>query len=183
MKTLVAALLFAGFAMYSPQLQTNFIMTKQVSVTHLVFPTGEATGFFVRGKSGKTVLLTARHVCEHVPEYADVLYVYNDICTLRGDFSKQKPLSLAKSAGPFEEEWIVGYPMDFGLTITHGYSQLKAIVYNGIQVISTTSVLPGNSGSPVLNRYGHIIGVVSTLNNGRTGYIPLEDVKNFLDTL
>lgn len=47
---------------------------------------------------------------------------------------------------------------------------------------STLFILPGNSGSPVLNEQGAVIGIVNSSNrDNQGGYIPLRFVKKFLD--
>lgn len=48
--------------------------------------------------------------------------------------------------------------------------------------IVTANILPGNSGSPVLNAYGHVVGVVfaGSPGSGRGFIVPLDDVKDFL---
>lgn len=49
---------------------------------------------------------------------------------------------------------------------------------------SNASTQPGNSGSPVVNIYGSVVGVDFAGNNsGRAYFVPLEDIKLFLDTL
>lgn len=50
---------------------------------------------------------------------------------------------------------------------------------------STIPILPGNSGSPVLDVYGDVVGVVfASHESGVRSYIvPLEDVRAFLDLL
>lgn len=48
--------------------------------------------------------------------------------------------------------------------------------------IVTANILPGNSGSPVLDAYGHVVGVAFAGAEGthRGFIVPLEDVKAFL---
>lgn len=49
-------------------------------------------------------------------------------------------------------------------------------------MIATANILPGNSGSPALNKYGHVVGVAfaGALGTGRGMIVPLADLKNFL---
>lgn len=49
--------------------------------------------------------------------------------------------------------------------------------------IVTANILPGNSGSPVLDVFGHVVGVAFAGQPGtsRGLIVPLDDVKNFLN--
>lgn len=57
-----------------------------------------------------------------------------------------------------------------------------ACIRTTVADIITANILPGNSGSPVLNAYGHVVGVVYAGSPGtsRGMIVPLEDVKKFL---
>ncbi len=49
-------------------------------------------------------------------------------------------------------------------------------------ILTTLGIYPGNSGSPVVNKYGNLVGVVFAGNN-QTNYgyvIPLKQVREFL---
>lgn len=50
---------------------------------------------------------------------------------------------------------------------------------------STTPILPGNSGSPVLNNYGHVVGVAfaSSGEGVRSYFVGLDYVQDFLGSL
>ncbi len=52
---------------------------------------------------------------------------------------------------------------------------------------ATVNILPGNSGSPALNKWGNVIGVVFAAYNGGGGFrsyvVPLSDLQEFLNIL
>lgn len=50
---------------------------------------------------------------------------------------------------------------------------------------STATILPGNSGSPVINLWGNVVAVAFAANEAgtRSYFVPLSDVKNFLGEL
>lgn len=58
----------------------------------------------------------------------------------------------------------------------------KVCVANLTSYHITTKILPGNSGSPLLNKFGNVIGVVFAYNSRSTNgfVVPLNVVKNFL---
>lgn len=58
---------------------------------------------------------------------------------------------------------------------------VRSLMSNG----STVNILPGNSGSPTVNIYGNVVGVVfAAVESGVHSYhVPLIDVKDFLATL
>lgn len=105
------------------------------------------------------------------------------------------PLSLTK--GQISGEQIVavlqGYdvPNCYGPTyrkieadpITKMFTGVNyACVRDTMAVNVTANILPGNSGSPVLNAYGNVVGVAFAGSPGtsRGLIVPLEDVKDFL---
>lgn len=58
-------------------------------------------------------------------------------------------------------------------------------VRNLIAKASTTSILPGNSGSPVLDNYGNVVAVAFASSGAgvRSYFVPLEDLQAFLAEL
>ncbi len=57
-----------------------------------------------------------------------------------------------------------------------------ACVRSLYSIAVTANILPGNSGSPVLNSYGRVVGVAfaGTPGSGRGFIVPLDEVQNFL---
>lgn len=71
-----------------------------------------------------------------------------------------------------------------------GMSPQQTFIYSGCRAsinlgIATVPIYPGNSGSPIVNSDGEVVGVVNS-SDGETrdaGYIPLEALRKFLDKL
>jgi S1-C subfamily serine protease len=88
-----------------------------------------------------------------------------------------------------DDLWAVGFPKDLGLTITHGTNcGLRTMsldnIYNDL-LLSDVHVLSGNSGGPVLNSEGQVIGiVVIRLTASRmTMIVPASDIRAMLHDL
>ena len=102
-------------------------------------------------------------------------------------------LKLASSADLSEDVWLIGHPQGWSKRVRTGY-----IVSKGLEVmpwlpnsnavpyyIISAITYPGNSGSPVVNYWGNVIGVLfaGERNFHTFGLIvPLDEVKRFLDT-
>lgn len=88
---------------------------------------------------------------------------------------------------------VIGHPLGLGYTITTGvvsYPLREFENFNGESQIARTwtqisaPIAPGNSGGPVFNRYGEIIGIISFYRNGTehlAGAVHIEAIKNILE--
>lgn len=167
-----------------------------------------ATGFYIE-YFGKYYILTNKHVCEIDPIKKKAVFgnfVGNiikisdrhDLCLVESD--RNSGLKIAEEQGkPFEDIYLIGYPRGIGKVIRKG-SLIEKLTINAYWLkfnsltnpygnyvtayfISTTTY-GGNSGSPVVNRFGEVIGVLFA---GSPSYpteglmIPLFDVKIFLN--
>jgi len=134
-----------------------------------------ATGFHV--KFGKNVyILTNRHVClTNQRLYGDRIQFGNyvgtileidkkhDLCLVSSD--RKDGLSISKtSAKPLDEVILVGYPRGIGKTIRFGHIIEAKYIMIGPSRFDTFQIsamaFGGNSGSPVCNKYGKVIGVL-----------------------
>lgn len=160
-----------------------------------------ATGFYIKFH-GFYYIMTNKHVCDNSADNEHVVFgnyvakiikisTEHDLCVVTSD--RDSGLILANEQGqPFEDIYLVGYPRGIGKVIRKG-SLIEKIIINANWLapnntyvesyyISTTTYR-GNSGSPVVNKYGEVIGVLFA---GSPSYpteglmVPLEYVQDFL---
>ena len=133
---------------------------------------GSGTGFYI----APTTLVTAAHVIEGCRAVGLIdgtpLEVLNsdssmDLAVLSGatDIGAWLKLSALEVPKLGETVTALGYPyytsLDQGLTVTSGnVSALRGIDGSSNRVMITAPVQPGNSGGPLLNKKGAVIGVV-----------------------
>lgn len=166
------------------------------------------TGFNMKYK-GKKFIITNQHVCAvskrlgH-PGYAIVngslrkiiaVSKHHDLCALEADFNGGLELS-NKDVEPLDKIILMGHPRGLDLVIREGRivkEDIKICVGYGAGVVKcrpsdmiSATAYPGNSGSPVLNEYGKVVGV---LYAGSGAYphepfiVPFEYLQRFLNSL
>ena len=134
----------------------------------------------------------------NAPEGAKGLKVANSVRDLENIYVIGHPLLEPKTlvrgqmSGTQEIKVLQGYDMvctgktfknervDLLTSLTVGAA--FACIRTSIGAIATAFILPGNSGSPVLNAYGNVVGVIfaGMPGTGRAFMVPLELVKDFL---
>lgn len=196
-----------------------------------------ATGFIIKGKSGKYHIMTNGHVCGLQEDgklfaiYQGDVYVvtveskypYNDLCSVSAPSKINSSFKIARSRVYGESAYAIGHPLLEPLTVAVGELSGRVVIqilagYNipkdecsgptyefndslnplaaffGIKSVcirhleadaSTLSIQPGNSGSPIVNIYGHVIGVAFAANeSGTRSYIvPLSNLVSFIEGL
>jgi S1-C subfamily serine protease len=160
---------------------------------------GGGTGFVIRSPyTGKRYIMTNAHVCdvasivsptEELPYMLKPLKIADntDLCLAEVGYA-QGTLELSKEAPQaFDRIHILGYGLLLPLTLTEGtyvgtiLGQVLAVTNPGY---GTAPILPGNSGSPVLNDKGEVIGVVyasgGSIDN-RVIMVPMSDIYRFME--
>lgn len=100
---------------------------------------------------------TTAKVLRKDPEYDLVLLQLSDI--------QAKPLYLAEDTEPEpgSEAWVIGTPAstDLGQSVSRGVVSGNRVIDEKLYIQTDASVNPGNSGGPMLNANGRIIGIVN----------------------
>lgn len=161
-----------------------------------------ATGFHIEFY-GNTYIVTNKHVCQH-PGVKGNKIVFgeslgtiiaidtkHDLCVVSS--KRMKGLKLAeKTPLNFQPIYLIGYPRGIGKVIRKGHViEAKQIFapwlkmdYNWVDTYHISTIAyGGNSGSPVVNEYGEVVGVLFAGRPGieTDGYmVPLKDLKSFL---
>lgn len=165
-----------------------------------------ATGFVVQGKSGKKYIMTNEHVCSIPTGLVAVSYFgprptqvvvkndTSDLCLMTVDPSLV-PLKIAEAIDLKKGVHVIGFPGVPGL-ITPKYvfgfigatedvvmpSAPGSITLRVIKsYIADILIIPGNSGSPVLDDQGQVTGVVHGAGRNEGIFVTLDQVKAFLN--
>lgn len=158
------------------------------AVVAVIIGNGHGSGFQVKiGKNRRIV--TNAHVCQGyatvtiLPKKkekfhfkARVLYrsFLTDLCLIEGS-PFVGSLELAIRAEDGQKVYVVGFPFGSPKTMTEGILMLPCDF--------SAAIFPGNSGGPVLNRRGHVVGVARA-KYFATGFgqcVPLKYLKEFLN--
>lgn len=113
-----------------------------------------------------------------------------DLCAIEMHPSPDmNPLPLSNKVSLFDYVLILGYPKYDPMTPTFGFIMrkgLKDVLHDGNEVnFSSATVYPGNSGSPVVNMNGELVGLVSegdTVTHSSV-LVTLEHIKDFLSNI
>ena len=154
------------------------------------------TGFYVLYK-GKSYILTNKHICDGqtriLTEYGSRKVIAEaesqDICLVESE--KDTGLEIAEfPAQSLDKIHFIGFPQGNPLTAREGrivgmqqyvFPWLAAHEINAILI--TAVAFPGSSGSPILNEYGKVIGILFAVNM-RTYedafMVPLETLQVFM---
>jgi serine protease Do len=187
---LVAVLLLVGC-------QDALVESPYVMLTNIE-GSGGGTGFYVKAASGKTVIVTNRHICDGAAIYQykfgrpielQIIEVapHTDLCLLQPVAHYAKPLRLAASEPqPHEKVHVIGFGLLLGESRTDGYwvGRLFGVLL-GVEnpAYATVPILPGNSGSPIMNAQDEVVGVVfasSSEIDNRSIIVNLDQLRQFL---
>jgi len=105
------------------------------------------------------------HNGKTIPAIAVTFDPKNDLALLKGDFRPSTVLSLStKSPELLQDVYVAGYPfgrrISTGVKVTKGIiSSLTGIGNNFSQIQIDAALQPGNSGGPILDGGGNVVGV------------------------
>jgi hypothetical protein len=108
----------------------------------------------------------------------------NDLAILKVSDLKQKPLPLAKDCPATGQRiYVIGSPKGLEGTITEGIISAVRDIYGQQQIQMSAAISRGNSGGPVLNAKGEVIGVsVAKLVTGESlnFAVPIDTLKKLM---
>ena len=137
---------------------------------------GSGSGFFVTDQGHIVSNDHVVGVCKKVKAYEDGKEIYldilatdsvNDIGLVKGKFKNTQYLNIKTDGAELGEDIVAfGYPLSQTLSdsvkLTKGIvSSLSGLDNNYSQIQIDAAIQPGNSGGPVLNMNGQVIGVAS----------------------
>ncbi|WP_051914264.1 S1C family serine protease [Thermorudis peleae] len=160
---------------------TNPARSALAGVVQVRTPNGQGTGFAWQQQGTTTRILTAAHVIADAPQVrvitpdgqehpAHVLRVneHADVALLEAnDTGGLRPLPLGSAAvlEPGDPLYVVGYALGADLlgdpTVTRGVLSGRRVI-DGVACLQTDAAMnPGNSGGPVLNERGEVVGIAA----------------------
>jgi len=164
---------------------------------------GVGSGFII---SDDGYVLTNAHVVEGADEVLVTLTdrrefkakvlgadTRSDVALLKVDASKLPHLSIGDSDKIRVGEWVIaiGSPFNLDNTVTAGIISAKARDTGDLlpMIQSDVAVNPGNSGGPLINMYGKVIGInsqIATLSGGYNGVsfaVPIDEAMRVSEQL
>jgi S1-C subfamily serine protease len=172
----------------------NEIQQIKASVVRIDSPAGSGTGFLVNSAG---YLLTCAHVLagdrvqvisDQDQRYPGEVYGKDETCDLAllkiAGFP-ETPLTFADPATIAEGQTVfaLGHPLGLDFTVSRGIISNRQRVRSGISLVQTdVSLNPGNSGGPIINDRGEVIGVANLIVAGGQGLgfaIALQHVFSF----
>lgn len=159
----------------------NIIQSIKVSILKVQSNAGNGTGFVV-SKQGH--ILTCAHVLvgdrfQVISEHGDRRSVEvfgkdetSDLAILYAESLTEPPLIFADPAMIAEGQTVyaLGHPLGLDFTLSRGIISNRQRVRSGTSLIQTdVSLNPGNSGGPLVNEQGEVIGVANQILEGGQG--------------
>jgi len=164
---------------------------------------GGGTGFAIRAKSGKTVIVTNEHVCNassnkeiYFEKQSGKIYhtiiiersKKTDLCVVDA-LTQLDGLNLSEKPDLKQGVHVLGHPFGWPLKHTFGYIFNRDVIqmpYPGGKTknidsyFATNLIAPGNSGSPAVNDLGEVVAVAFALEGPTSFLIPYEYLKEIL---
>lgn len=183
------------------------VQSTQGAVVSIETPSGLGSGFFI---SSQGHIVTNVHVVERetrivVIQHQQVdgelrkkrlsnirilaLAPLYDLALLQAPESKTPypfiPLSKGQNLQRGQMLYAIGNPLGLERTVSKGILSVLDRSFGGLRYLQTTvEVNPGNSGGPLFNMYGEVIGVINMkaiASEGLAFAIPVFYLKDFLD--
>lgn len=171
--SVVSLLTYASYQMISPEKLNKYSKSMRPLLNENGFR--YCSSSHIKYKR-KIFTVTNRHCCENITYYSPYVNVggsfetilhmseEHDVCVLTAT-NVVRPLKLAeKEVKMWDPILIMGFPMGHSLTPQAGIIILMNYdkawgpkIYPSHEVL--IKILPGNSGSPVLNKYGNVVGL------------------------
>jgi S1-C subfamily serine protease len=184
----------------TPKPLTQLYEELKSSVVSIKTELGQGTGFVYSNEDEMITIATNYHVIRGAKKvqvtlsngktYSDTFFAYQDFSSdwalFTIDAVNLKPVIIQKQTPKIGEEvFTIGNPEGLGWSMSAGIISDNAREVSGEKYLQTTTpVNPGNSGGPLFNRKGEVIGIVtSKLSNAENlnFALPITKVNTSLD--
>lgn len=194
--------IISSLAIIVPEYKHYYIRNKVAQeIVKIIGLNGFATGFNIQTPSGRTFILTNKHVCDRlgilhmlmVRDSKNQVFLRKiikisksttDLCLVKG-LPGHSGLKMGSKPHIGDKASIVGHPHGLPTTLQEG----EIVGTDNIpfdppifSYLSNIITYLGNSGSPVINFWGNVIGVVYAINpaDNKGFLITWSDIKKFI---
>ena len=168
-------------------------------ITRILFTGSGGTGFLFT-VNGKTHIITNKHVCDGiglngvVQVNSDVGIFWqkykidkkHDLCAIKAPKILGEGLKVGSSLFTGQNIYMMGHPFLQPKRLVSGFYFLteKVLVQQYLESYRMhLSSFPGNSGSPILNMWGNVVGVLYAGSSSDSLAVPLKDLLVFVNSL
>lgn len=132
---------------------------------------------FVQGVEEDGTLAAHDTLVDHVDVVQDVA-----VLSVQDGYRPREALELAGSVPYIQESvWACGHPWGLGWSITRGEVVFQRRVTDGmVWIHADIAVDPGNSGGPLVNADGEIVGITSFKMGRQSGFVHLDSIVTIL---
>ena len=203
LRAVLLAILLTYASVQLPVFHTKLVVLNSYKAIFIITPPGNdhtgATGFQIKTPKGPRIITNA-HVCRELEWGVGEIHAFDgtsfaskiirksdssDLCMLEGH-EGYPSLKLGSSLRNFDRIQVLGHPRlgsltpSEGVILTREYAKISGIEFDA--QFTNAIIYMGNSGSPVFNFWGRVVGVMfgEDQYTHYGAFIPFDHLESFL---